>query len=783
MKQILLVFLLLSVYFCGFSIENNEIGSITGSIFEKSSGYPLEFAHLVVKNTNDSAVTQGTTDKDGRFLFKGIPFGKYKINYSFIGFDKMESPSILVDSNQKQADFGKLFIVETSKVLGQVEVVGQKSTFMNSIDRKTFNVGQDLMSKSGSASDLMKSIPSVQVDVDGNVSLRGSENVTILIDGKPSAMMNMNSAAVLEQMSANSIDKIEIITNPSAKFKPDGTAGIINIVLKQNKSLGFNANLTANVGNNNRSNFNAIANYNSGKLNFFGKFGIRQDERNRINDIQSVTYDSYQPINYSKTYTVGKSRPLTYTAGSGFDYKFNDKNKIGVTGNYNHRFQLQNDNSKYTLQDNLFQALLDYDRNRNQQELQIDLEINAYYQHKFNAKGHELNLNYIKSNSLENEDNYYSNLYRTPILIPGNDNILYHHVNNKSQLSIEYTYPITETSKFEAGYLNEHFNNDLDLKRDTLNVPSNIWTNDSFRSNQFIRTENTNVLYATFEKEIGKFGLLLGIRGEQTFTNANLVTKDSVIKSQYIGLYPTLHLSYKLTDLDEFQFNYSHRIRRPQDEELNPFPQYQDLRNFRAGNPNLKPEDIHSFEMGYQLKKNSTTFLSTLYYRYSYNLITSIVHNLGNSVFLTSLENLSQNKSTGLEMILSTSIAKFASVNLATNTFYNTIDASALGYSNNKSTVSWSANGSVSFNLTKSTVWQFTSNYSAETLTPQGKRLPTFVMNTGIKQEIFKKKAAIILTVSDIFNSLRTTFVVDTPELNRTELRRRSSQTIYLGFS
>ena len=229
-----------------FSAEMLEPASIKGCVIEKSSGNPLEFATVIVKNKKDSIITQSVTDKNGWFVFKGIPMGEYRISYSFIGFEKIDSVPVAIKTINQKINLGKLYITEAGQMLNQVEVVGQRSTFVNSIDRKTFNVGQDLMSKSGSVSDLMQNIPSVQVDMDGNVSLRGSENVTILIDGKPSAMMKINRAAVLQQMSAGNVEKIEIITNPSAKYKPDGTSGIINIVMKKDRNLGFNGNVTAN---------------------------------------------------------------------------------------------------------------------------------------------------------------------------------------------------------------------------------------------------------------------------------------------------------------------------------------------------------------------------------------------------------------------------------------------------------------------------------------------------------------------------------------------------------
>ena len=783
MKNALAISLFILIGINSLFAQKKGIGSIKGYIIEKTSNNPLEFANVVIKNKSDSTYILGTVaDKDGKFEFDELPFGEYQIVYSFIGFDETKSVVIVLDPKQSHIDVGKLYISESFTSVNEVQVVSQKSTYVNSIDRKTFNVGQDLMSKAGSVSDLMQNIPSVQVDVDGNVSLRGSENVTILINGKSSAMMNLNRAAALQQLPANSIDKIEIITNPSAKYKPDGTSGIINIVLKKDKGLGLNGNLTANVGNDNRRNFNVMANYNPGKLNIFGSFGMRQDDRTRIGTMSTKTYKALQLANSSTTNTIGHARPLYNLANAGIDYKLNDHNKVGVSANYNYRFQRQNDVSTYTLQDNRGNTIEDYDRVRYLPEAESDLEITSTYQHLFDKDGHELNVSYIFSRSLEKEDNYYNNNYRTPFPIVSYDDMFYHHVNKGSELSVEYTLPISGNSKFESGYLLEYFNNDLDLFRDTLDLATNNWNKDFLRSNRFIRSEYTHVLYATIGKEIGKFGILAGLRGEQTNTRANLVTLDSIIPKQYTRLYPTLHLSYKLTGKQELQLNYSHRIRRPEDEELNPFPEYQDLKNLRVGNPNLKPEDIHSLELGYQLKENTTTFISTFYYRYNYNGITSITRSIGNGVLQSTLENLAQNQSSGLEMILSGSLGKIATVNLSTNTFYNTIDASSLGYSKNKSIISMTANASMGFNLTKSTVWQLTSNYSSESLTPQGRRLPSFVVNSGLKQELFKNKAGLILTISDIFNTLRSNNILDTPDIYRHEIRRRTARTVYFGF-
>lgn len=559
-------------------------GSISGYVIEKSSDKPLEFVQVILKKAQDSTFVSGTvSDSKGKFSFEKVPLGDYRINYSFIGFENTQTKVLKVSASASKLNIGRLYIAETVKALGEVEVTGQRSTFVNFIDRKTFNVGQDLMSKTGSLSDLLQNVPSVQVDIDGNVSLRGSENVTILINGKPSAMMNLNRAAVLQQIPANSIEKVEIITNPSAKYKPDGTSGIINIVLKKNKNLGLNGNVSANAGNDDRYNGNLAMNYNPGKVNIFGNAGVRQDDRRRINDISTQTFLNGKETSSVVNHSESHGRPISYIGGLGADYKVNDLNKFGLSANYNYRYQEQNDHSVYTVYDNSVKSE-DYNRNRFLPETETDLEFTSFYQHSFGKEGHELNVNYTRSHSTELEDNYYTNLYRLPSSYTFYDNMFYHHSNNESQLLAEYANPLSEDSKLEAGYELDYMKNDMDLHRDTTAANQNKFYFDSSRSNRFIHSETTHVVYFTYEKELDKFSYMVGLRGEMTATSANLATQNKVINSNYNRLYPSLHTSYKLSEKNEFQFNYSHRIRRPEDEELNPFPEYQDLRNVRQGN-------------------------------------------------------------------------------------------------------------------------------------------------------------------------------------------------------
>ena len=778
-------FVLIITTFLGLlPISAQQLGIVSGIIIEKSSNKPLEFANVIIKNNADSSKFQGTvTGSKGEFTFDKMPFGEYRIIYSFIGFDKISTPVFTLSSKQVKLNLGKLYISESIASLGEVSVTAQRSTFVNSIDRKTFNVGQDVMSKTGSVSELLQNVPSVQVDIDGNVSLRGSSNVMFLINGKPSALMGANRAAVLEQMPANSIEKIEIITNPSAKYKPDGTSGIINIVLKKDKNLGLNGLVSLNAGNDNRYNGNVSLNYNPGKINVFGSYSIRQDERLRYTDDYREHYISDFDTSYTHVISHDLSRPLSQIVQGGADYKINSHNSIGITSGYNYRSFIRTANDANLWQSTDHTVTKDYDRSRRDPEFEKDLEFSANYLHAFAKEGHELTVDFTTSISNEQEDNHYTNTYRVPVTPPTYDNTLIKQGDNESQFSVEYVNPLTEDIKIEAGYIFESGKSDMNFYGEYY-VPGFFpWVKDTLKSNQFIYKENIHVLYGTWEQEIGKFGVLAGLRAEEALADANQVTTDTIVKNNYFRLYPSLHLSYKLTNLHELQLNYSHRIRRPEGDELNPFPEWQDPYNLRVGNPHLKPADVHSVEFGYQYKKKKTTFLSTLYYRYTYNNMTDITRYLNDTVKLTTRENLTKSQSAGLELVLSTAFGEYGTLNLSTNAYYNTIDASGLGYSNNKSIIAWSANLSAGINLSKSTVLQITSSYTAETLTPQGKQLPTFVSNTGLKQELFKRKLALIVTVSDLFNTLRNSTIIDTPELYEKVVRRRSARIIYAGFT
>ena len=595
--------------------------------------------------------------------------------------------------------------------------------------------------------------------------------------------MGKSKAEILQQLPANSIERIEVITNPSARYRPDGTSGIINIVMKKNTKSGWNGSAITNAGNNDRYNGSLTLNYKPGKLNLFSNYNIRQDRRIRINNINREYFDSAgHTSGYYTEVSRSSARPLSNIVTLGADYNLNEQNSIGISGNYHYRKQTKNDVVQKFFYDKNNLSTDNYNRLRYDPEFEKEKDVTTYWQHNFPKEDHELRVEFNASASDEVEDNHYTNVYFFPVLPSSYDNTIIKQGDNQQQLTIDYTNPLSEDSKLEAGYDGSFNQIDMDFYGEYFDLTQNRFLKDDIKSNRFTYSEAIHAVYGTYQHSYGSFGFSAGLRLEQVNINGRLVTKDSLISNNYFKIYPTLHLAYKLKK-GEVQLNYSRRVRRPEGDDLNPFPEYQDPYNIRAGNPKLLPEVTHSVEFGYKWQNEKFSFVPSLYYRYKQNGFTQVNYKLNDSVLLTTQQNLSNDQSTGLELIFSAKAGKFLSANLSSNFFYNQIDASNLGYSSKRSIISMSTNFNATATLTKTTIWQVSGNYRSARLTPQGKSFGTFVLNTGIRQDILKKKMSLTLTISDLFNSLKQKNELTTLYLKQSSVGRRDARIIYLGIS
>ncbi len=759
---------------------------ISGTVKDQVSKQPVSLATISLLKLPDSLLIQQTvTDKKGNYSFKVSVEGNYLVLASFVGYDKTLSPVFVISKANPRYNVPVLEIANLSSKLSNVTVTGKKSQLNTSIDRKIYNVEQDIMSRSGSASDILKNIPSVEVDIEGNVSLRGSGDIMILINGKPSPLMGRTRAEVLQQLPANSIERIEVITNPSARYRPDGTSGIINIVLKKTVRNGFNGSTTFNAGNRDRYNGNLMLNYKPKKFNLFGSASLRQDNRNRFSDLDRTYMDpqTSQPANYYFQHTGSSAIPHAHILSGGIDYTPDASNSFGIAGTYFSRKQTRNDISN-TLRHALSGQLTgNTNRLRYDPEFENQKNLSAYWQRNFKKEDHELRVEFNASKEDELEDNHYTNTYILPSQPTTFDNTSISQKTNQKQLTIDYANRISESAKLEAGYDGLYNKIDLNFYGENFDPGQNKFIKDPIKSNQFLYNENIHAVYITFQQAIKKWGYSVGLRSEAAFTTGKLVTLDSSVKNNYFKVYPTVHLSYQLKDKQELQLNYGKRVNRAEADELNPFPEYQDSLNLRAGNPKLKPEIIHSIETGFKWDGSWFSFVPSIYFRYKVNGFTSVVIPLNDSVLLSTVRNLASDQSAGLELIFSARPSKWFNASLSTNFFYNRIDAGNLGFIGNRSIVSMATNLNTNFTISNNSILQISTNYRSPRLTPQGKFYGSFVLNTGFRQDFLKNKFSATFTASDLFKSLRQKTAYSIPSLQQLSRNRRDGRIVYMGIS
>ena len=763
-----------------------QVGAaISGVVFDPATARAVEYATVTLKETaSGQTVRTGVTDAKGAFQIEGVAAGSYAFTYGALGSEETRTAAVMVEAQRTSVDLGRLPLGTPAVKMERVEVQASPMALLNGIDRKVYNVGKEIQSTTGTASDLLQNIPSVQVDIEGNVSLRGSENVMILINGRSSALMGRSRAEVLQQLGADAIEKIEVITNPSAKYKPDGTAGIINIELKRKRAAGYASTVNVSVGNEERYNASLLGSYNPGKYSLFGSYGFRQEYRERrADEIRRVINPTTGAGTTLERHTTEHGRPKSQLGRVGVEFLPGERATLGLDLSYQRREQLRRSLQRTIERDGTGAVTRDFDRVRTNPDSDEEREAALKFEHRFAKEDHKLQLEFKISSEREEDDSRFENLHRAPTQSPTAENQLQKATESSTEFVAEYARPLGADAKLEVGYTLEADRLDAEVAAEFRDPVTQKWMPDGLKSHRFRYRESIHAFFATYGRTWGKLGVLAGLRPEFTETKGTLVATGATVANDYARVYPSLHFAYKLTEPHELQLNYSHRVNRPDADELNPFIDYEDPSQLRAGNPRLVPEDIHSIEAGYAFHGEAFTATTALYHRARYNGFTSVTRDLGNSVLLTTHENLGSSRSTGLELTGTAEFGKRASLNFSSNTFYNTIDASNLGFATRKSNVSWSAKLGATVTLAQETMLQVNTQYSSARLSAQGSRRPSYVANVGLRRNFMQKRASVVLTVSDVFNTMREATRLDTPLLQQEIVRRRSSRVIYVGFT
>ena len=659
-----------------------------------------------------------------------------------------------------------------------VTVTGNATNASTSIDRKTYKVSGDLAGASGSVNDVLRNLPSVDVDILGNVSLRGDTSVTVLIDGKPSTMLSTNNrAAVMEQMPASSIDSIEVMTNPSAQYKPDGSSGIINIITKKNQATGFSGTATANLGSEGRYNLGGSASYRSGGLTISANGSYRVDTRKRIGTDARVRHSSGGDTTSHQNLVNVQGRKAIVAAGS-VTYDFDGKNRINAGYSFNQRTAVPSSIEHNSGTNNLGVTNSDYDRVTSGTGVELSTQASAGYRYTFDDKG-EFNIDLRRGQTHENSANTYVSTYRIPAIASTTTEQLLRANSIESEFTAEYSGPLWG-GKLKTGYDLQQDHNDFNNYGGS--VVAGVHTSDPTQTNHFIYGQTIHAGYATYELGFGDFNVLGGLRLEQTLVSTNQVTSSLINKNNYFRAYPSLHLEYDLGGNQIVSLSYSHRVARPDSEDVNPYPVYQDAFNVRAGNPFLLPQETHSLEGAYETKLWGANLAATAYWRQSFNGITDVSTFISPTVLQTTKQNLGENSSGGVEFTANGKIGTDLAFNLAGNVFYNEINASALALGPKRSAGSYTVKASFDYSLTPQDLLQISGTYSGRRLTAQGYRMGSGTLNLGYRHKL-SDELSVVATVSDILNSQYSHSVNEIPTLSERNDQHSIGRVVFLGLS
>src|SRR5882762_71234 len=641
-------------------------GTVTGIVTDQGSHAPLENATVALQSRADSARVVGTsTDKDGGFAFAHVPLGPYVLEATLVGHTSFRSPEFVLTPANPRVN-RPISMKQSVLVMDEVVITSEKSLFNHAIDRRVYRVDQDLRAKSGTASEILQNIPSVQVDIDGNVSLRGSSDVMILINGKKSPLMGKSRADVLQQIPAGSIEKIEVITNPSARFTPEGTSGIINIVMKKGAGPGMNGDVTGHLGTSGRHNENLGLGYAKGPLNLFANYSYRDDRRRR-SGTDARTLSGSGPISTYREDNLILMRPLVHVGSLGLSYHWDPKNTVDLSSNYFYRRPSRNGVSTVVTRDDVGAVLTDFDRRQAGYESQKEAGVSAAFQHDYSKEDHQLRVEASASDDPQKEEVHFVEAWRVPAQSDQASHIVFRQQEREGHLTIDYSDPVNEQSKLEAGYALELHRQDIHSDAESLDVAQQQFLQDASKTYRFKLNQAIQALYGTYERAFGNYRVLGGLRTEYATVSPDLITGGTPFENRYFGFYPTLHTAYKTSAKGEMQLNYSRRIRRPESDDLNPFPEFTDPYNMEAGNPQLKPESTHSVELGYRLRGEHLSFFPSVYYRYKTDGFTRLTTAVNDSVFLRTMANLAKDQSAGFEPVLTATLGRAVQANLNGN--------------------------------------------------------------------------------------------------------------------
>jgi ferric enterobactin receptor len=752
------LFILSWVFPMTLSFAQGQQSVIEGTVTDSLSSKPLPYATISVLTASDSKLVTGAISDDaGKFAIE-VKEGDYYIEISFIGYRTFRGKPISAKRNEK-VSIGNVRISPNEEILQEVTVRGEKSTMELMLDKKVFNVGKDLANSGGTASDILTNIPSVAVDAEGNVRLRGSDNVRILIDGKPSGLVSFKGGSGLQQMQASMVERVEVITNPSARYEAEGLGGVINIILKKEQSEGFNGSIDVIAGNPHNFGVAANLNYRHKKINFFINYGLAYREQPGRSSLYQEVYDD------DTTFILQQNNRMDYGAlnnniRGGVDL-FLGKSSI-LTGSYLYRGLISDRTATLNYNDyanSLSNLIGRTTRTQDEEEKEPNSEYALVFKKTFPGKDHEL-ISEVKF--LDNREESDQDFMQYSFAPDGTENederTIQKSINVESEkqylVQVDYTKPFATSGRFETGVRSSLRKMDNDFWVRELDEDGIFQTVNGL-DNVFLYDERIAAAYAILGNKNGRFSYQAGLRSE--WTDVETVLEESGEKNprKYHNLFPSAHFTFDLGKENNIQLSYSRRIRRPTYNDLSPFFTFSDSRNYAEGNPNLDPEFSNVFEIGYLKTLDLGSVSASVYNRRTTDRIDRIrlVQDDGNAV--TRPENLRSEIAYGVELTTTYEFTKWWKWDANFNFFHADIDGTNLIASYQNTTYSWFARQTSKFSLPGKIEMQVRTNYEAPQKTVQGRRKSLYYADFSLSKDVLKGNGTVNLNVLDVFNTRR----------------------------
>jgi outer membrane receptor protein involved in Fe transport len=726
--------------------------SITGKVVEASKGTPLEYATVLVLSQSDGKqITGGVTAKDGTFNIADLPPGRFKLTFKFMGFKTQTLDNVAPARGAAVHDVGVVRL-ETTVLTGEgVDVQADRPEFEYKIDKRIINVGQQHTALSGTAVDVLENVPSVTVDIEGNVQLRGSGNFTVLIDNRPTPL---ESSEALQQMPASIIDQIEIITNPSAKYEPDGTAGIINIVTKKSKRPGVNGIANTNFGLDDlkqRYGGDILMNVRTSKVNFYlgGDYNRRS-----FPGSSRAEYREFREDTTSFRVSNGNSRRGGTGRGirGGLDYSVTDKDLLSAgfrVGGRSDGGDSQNRYDEWTEPGGVHAPYRSQDVSDRSENY---LEANVDYKHNFAKAGHEL-LAQIIAESESGHDTDTNELFNAAESLTVGQRSTESGPSRDYRFKLDYTLPMRANEKLQAGTQTRIGTGDEITERFDYEPSAGGYVFLQPYSHTIDYTTTIHSLYGTYSNEIRKMGVQAGFRGEYTGRDIRLEDTGQKFVLDRWDFFPTAHLSYTFAEGKQTMASYTRRINRPHGWELEPFETWMDAYNVRRGNPDLLPEYIDSYEWAFQSSAGQSLFSVEAYYRMTRNKVERVRSLYAPRVTLQTIENIGQDYSFGSELMVNVNPVKPWNVNLMGNLYQYRVEGGLFGESFSRESFNWSVRFNNTIRFTTSTRLQINGMYNSASVSAQGRREGNFMVNFGLRQEFLNRKVSATLQVRDAFRT------------------------------